>query len=254
MQYAICRPSKYLLPFSVLLSFHICSAQEKTSYYEFGLNAGRMVYQGDLTPSAFGSYATSRLSMGVSVAKSINTAFAIRGAILFGSIAGDDAVYSKPEYRRQRSFNFTSSVRELTAQAVWSLPGVPQYQKGLTGYLFAGGGFSILRVKPDASKFNAEYFGPEAIEIQDGLAADAAHGTPKFLPLLLAGAGVKYYFTQQWGVNAEASYRIIYTDYLDGFSESTNPTYNDHYMNYSIGVVYRTGRRGTALDCPKPVY
>ena len=120
--------------------------------------------------------------------------------------------------------------------------------------LFAGGGFSILRIVPNSDNFNPEFFGAEAAQIQSGLAEDAAHGTPKVLPLLLAGAGVKYFFKPQWGVNAEASYRITYTDYLDGFSRSVNPALNDHYMNYSVGVIYRTGRTGTALDCPKAVY
>jgi len=215
---------------------------------------GRMIYQGDLTPSVLGSYQTSRRSLGITVVKSLNTSFALRGALLFGGIAGSDAIYSKPAYRQQRNFNFTSGVKEITGQAVWHFPGVPQYRKGFTGYLYAGGGVSLLNVEPDASRFNAEFFGPEAAQIQNGLAADAAHGTPKLLPLLLAGAGIKYYFTPQWGVNAEASYRIIYTDYLDGFSQSANPMYNDHYMNYSIGVVYRTGRKGSAIDCPKVVY
>lgn len=254
MQATVRHPSKYLLPFSILLSFNFCSGQESKSYYEIGLNIGRMVYQGDLTPSVLGSFETSRFSMGITVAKSLSTAFAIRGALLFGGVAGNESIYSKPAYRQQRNFNFTSPVKEITGQAVWNLPGVPQYRKGFTGYLFAGGGVSLLNVVPDASRFNAEFFGPEAVQIQNGLAADAAHGTPKLLPLLLAGAGIKYFFKPQLGVHAEASYRISYTDYLDGFSQAVNPELNDHYMNYSIGVVYRTGRKGSSLDCPKVVY
>jgi hypothetical protein len=192
--------------------------------------------------------------MGITVAKAISTSFALRGALVFGSIAGNDAIYSKPAYRQQRNFNFSSSVKEITAQVVWSLPGVPKNQKGFTGYFFAGGGLSVLKVVPNADNFNPEFFGTEAALIQSGLAADAEHGTPKLLPLLLAGAGVKYFFSPRFGVNAEASYRITYTDYLDGFSQSVNPDLNDHYMNYSVGIIYRTGRVGSAVDCPKIVY
>ncbi len=254
MQHIIRIPFKYPLFLSVLCSFHFSYGQEAKSVYEFGLNAGRMIYQGDLTPSALGSYQTSRLSIGFTVAKVISPSLAVRGALLIGGISGDDALYSKPAYRQQRNFNFSSSVKEITAQAVWSFPGVPQNQKGFSGYLFAGGGFSVLRVVPNADNFNPEFFGPEAVQIQNGLAQDADHGTPRVLPLLIAGAGAKYFFKPQWAVNAEASYRITYTDYLDGFSRSANPELNDHYMNYSIGIIYRTGRAGSALDCPKVVY
>jgi len=254
MQTTIRELLKYPLLLSGLFSVQFCVAQESKSSYEIGLNAGRMIYQGDLTPSALGSYKTSRLSVGLTFAKPISTSLAIRAALLFGGISGDESIYSKPAYRQQRNFNFTSSVREITAQAVWSFPGVPLNKKGFSAYAFAGGGFSLMRVVPNSDNFNPEFFGAEAAQIQSGLAEDAAHGTPRLLPLLLAGAGVKYFFNPQWGVNAEASYRITYTDYLDGFSQSVNPALNDHYMNYSVGVIYRTGRIGTALDCPKVVY
>jgi hypothetical protein len=254
MQTTIRELLRYPLLLSGLFSVHFCMSQENRQVYEIGLNAGRMIYQGDLTPSALGSFQTSRLSIGLTFAKPISTSLAIRAALLFGGISGDEAIYSKPAYRQQRNFNFTSSVREITVQAVWSFPGVPQQQKGFSAYAFAGGGFSLLRVVPNSDNFNPEFFGADAARIQSGLAEDAAHGTPKLLPLLLAGAGVKYFFKPQWGVNAEASYRITYTDYLDGFSRSANPDLNDHYMNYSIGVIYRTGRTGTALDCPKVAY
>jgi hypothetical protein len=39
------------------------------------------------------------------------------------------------------------------------------------------------------------------------------------------------------------------TDYLDGFSQAANPTENDHYGIYSIGAVYRIGKKNT-LACP----
>jgi hypothetical protein len=64
------------------------------------------------------------------------------------------------------------------------MPGVPQNQKGFTGYVFAGGGVSLVNVVPNSDNFNSEIFGTEAIQIQSGLAADAAHGTPKLLPVL----------------------------------------------------------------------
>lgn len=253
MEFDIRISSKYILPISAFLSFQICQGQINKPVYEIGLHAGSMVYQGDLTPSALGSFQTARFSKGLSLARVISTSLSIRGNIEFGALAGNDGVYSKPAYRQQRNFNFSTSVREFTAQLVWHFPGVAVNEKGFTTYAFAGGGLSLLRITPDASRFNPEFFGTEAPQIQEGLAADAAHGTPGLLPVLIAGAGLKYFFKPQWAVNAEASYRLIYSDYLDGFSQSVNPALNDHYMNYSVGIIYRTGRKGSALDCPKVI-
>ena len=142
----------------------------------------------------------------------------------------------------------------MTGQVVWSYPGVTRYERGFSPYVFVGAGVSKMNIQPDATDFNAEFFGAEAAQIEAGLAADTDHGTPVILPVGTAGIGFKYFFTGQWGANAEASYRITYSDYLDGFSQSVNPKLNDHFMNYSVGILYRNGRKGTAtssLNCPK---
>ncbi len=252
MLYFIRNTLKYWFIVCLLGVFNFSYSQAKNADLEFGLSVGRMVYQGDLTPSILGSFQTSRSFVGFTAAKNLSSSFALRVALLIGNMQGNDAIYAKPAYRRQRNFSFTSSVKELTAQAVYSFPGIEQGSTGFTGYVFGGGGLSALNIVPNAQNFNPEYFGAaETARIQSGLASDAQHGTPKLLPLLIVGVGMKYFIKPKWGVNAEASYRFIYTDYLDGFSESANPAYNDHYMNYSIGVVYRPDRKGSALDCPK---
>ncbi len=228
--------------------------QVKEPRYEFGLSLGRIVYQGDLTPSALGSFRSSKFSYGLTAARVLSTALSVRASFLHGGLSGNDGLYSVPEYRKQRNFNFTSTVNELTAQLVWSVPGVPVYQKGFSAYLFAGGGAAHMSIRPNASGFNAEFFGSEAAAIQQGLDADSAHGLPGIVPLLIAGGGVKYFFTPSWAINAEASYRLSNSDYMDGFSESVNPELNDHYMNYSVGVIYRRSKRNSGTDCPMVRY
>lgn len=245
--------SRAILPFSVFLSITVARGQD-LPFYEFGLNLGRMVYQGDLTPSPIGSFRTSRTSFGITAARILPMSFSVRASFVHGGLAGNDGIYSSPAYRQQRNFRFTSPVNELAAQLVWSYPGVPRYGKGFSPYFFAGAGISMFRVRPDASGFNAEFFGTEAADIQAGLAQDQQHGTPGVLPIVMAGGGLKYFFHQSWGVNLEASYRTAFSDYLDGFSQSVNPTLNDHYMNYSVGVLYRKGKKGSSVDCPKIKY
>jgi hypothetical protein len=233
----------------VSLSFLISvgsTAQVKMGKYEFGVGLGMVVYQGDLTPSALGSYRTSRFGFNIHAGKLISSSLVVRGNLLWGRLAGDDSKYSTPAYRQQRNFNFNATVRELSAQLVW----LPVKEKKISPYLFGGAGLSSLRISRDWSRINYNYFDAEASGIAASLAVDSAHRLPTLTPVLISGAGVKYFISNSLALNAEYSYRIMRTDYLDGFSVAANPDKKDHYMNYSVGVVYHTGRKNRSLDCP----
>lgn len=229
------------------------TAQNNNPKYEFGVNLGFLVYQGDLTPKRLGSFETQKFALGLHASRLLSPSFSVRGNFVWGKLKGDEGVYDSPDYRKMRNFNFTSPVIELTAQLVWNPLRRNYIDKGFSPYLFAGGGFALLRIKRDYSNINTTYFNPESSEVWAGLAADSAHALPRILPVIPVGAGVKYYFSPRWGVNAETSYRLSYSDYVDGFSQAANPKQNDHYLNYSIGVVYRTGKKDL-MKCPVMKY
>lgn len=231
----------------------VACAQLSNPRYEWGINLGFLVYQGDLTPKRFGSFETQKFSLGLHVSRLFSHYFSVRANLLFGTLKGDESKYDNPEYRKQRNFAFTSPVTELSAQLVWNTMGRNYITRGFSPYIFAGAGFALLHIKPDASNINTIYFDPEVSEVWAGLAADSAHALPRVLPVIPVGAGVKYFFSQRLALNAEASYRLAYTDYIDGFSQSVNPQRNDHYLNYSIGLVYRTGKKDQ-LACPVVKY
>jgi outer membrane receptor protein involved in Fe transport len=71
------------------------------------------------------------------------------------------------------------------------------------------------------------------------LAADMSHPLPKAIPVIPIGAGIRYGITPALSVTAEASYRVTFTDYLDGFSQVANPNKDDRYYSWSIGLVYK---------------
>jgi hypothetical protein len=238
---------------SALLFFSGLLAQDEKPRYEFGINLGFLVYQGDLTPNRIGAFETQKFSVGLHASRILNSTVLVRGHLLLGKLKGDDAVYTKPEYRQQRNFNFTSPVTELTAQMVYNPLGRNYIEKGFSPYVFAGVGLSLVKVNRDWSNFNAEYFGSETSEISTGLAADAARNTPRLLPVIPIGSGIKYFFTPRLAANVEASYRLTRTDYLDGFSQAANAQKGDHYLNYSAGIIYRTGSKNK-LNCPKIKY
>lgn len=221
--------------------------------YEFGINLGFTVYQGDLTPQQLGSFRTQKLALGLHASKLLSPSFSVRGAFLRGRLKGDDGLYANPEYRQQRNFNFSTPVTEFTGQFVWNPLARNYAEKGFSPYFFAGAGFAFLRVKRDWSGFNSSYFDSETSTIFSGLAADTVHSVPRLIPVIPVGMGVKYFFTPKLGMNAEAAYRLGYTDYLDGFSEAANPAKKDHYLNYSIGIIYRSGTKNR-LSCPKILY
>ena len=225
------------------------SAQSSNPRYEFGVNLGFLVYQGDLSPERLGSFKTQKFFVGLHASKILNPSLSVRGNLSFGKLKGDDAKFSTPEYHQQRNFNFTTPVTELSAQFVWNVTGKNYADKGFSPYLFAGAGLAFLKIKKDYSNINTNYFDAETSEIWAGLAADSAHKLPRIIPVIPVGAGVKYFITPNWAVNAEGSYRIATTDYLDGFSEAANPDKKDNYLGYSIGVIYRTGKKNR-LACP----
>lgn len=239
-----------------MISMFICieakqaQSQNATNKFEIGAGAGVFIYQGDLTPSRFGSFKTPGYVFTLFGAKILDEFLSLRTNLSFGKLRGDDAKYSSPAWRQQRNFNFSSTVLEISELAVWNISGANKFIKPKTfsPYLFAGIGFSFLNTKRDWSRFNSEYFAGEPATLS-GLTADAKHSLPKIIPVLPVGAGVRYSLSQQLSAFAESSYRFTATDYLDGFSKAANPAKNDHYTNYSVGLIYRLGINNP-LDCP----
>ena len=230
----------------IALSFlqpEVC-AQSQLSRYEIGVNAGTFIYQGDLTPSPVGSFRTPGYVFGINVARRFTNTLAARLDFSYGGLRGDDAAYSQPPFRKERAFRFSAPVRELTASIVYH----PLHmQRRLNPYLFAGVGGSFVKINRDYSRFNAEYFPLEGIS--EGIAQDAAHPLPRFIPVAPVGVGLRYALSKKISVNGEAAYRFMSTDYLDGFSLAANPELKDHYYKFSVGVTYAIGAR-SKYDCP----
>lgn len=223
-------------------------AQIKQPKFEAGVAVGAFVYQGDLSPYRFGSWKTIRPGFVLHGSKFLNRTMALRLQLSIASLHGDDGKYDHPAYRQQRNFNFRTSLIELSPQFVWSPPDWSDAGKQLSPYLFGGAALSLVRIRRDASAFNAAYFEAEP-ELFSRLAMDLSARTPKVMPSVPVGAGMRYSLSPTIVVNAEASYRFLFTDYLDGFSRAANPERYDHYYNIAVGIIYRFGRKNS-WDCP----
>jgi hypothetical protein len=216
--------------------------------YELGVNGGLFIYMGDLTPNDLGSFRTMKPVIGISGSRIVNNALAARANLVFGGLRGDESKYANPAYRRQRNLSFRSSVFEISAQMVWNPLGKNYSDKGFSPYLFGGAGLSFLKINRDWSRFNAEFFSAEP-NIVNGLAADQNHRVPRALPVFPLGAGLRYFVSPRISVHTETTYRVAFSDYLDGFSEAANPSKLDHYYSQTIGLIYRLGKKNM-LGCP----
>lgn len=221
--------------------------QSGLSKYEVGLSGGVLVYQGDLTPERLGAYKTMKPQLALHIYRKLNTSFSLRLNINRGKLYGDDAKYANPDWRQQRNFNFTTPVTELSVQGIWSF--LENRSPRFSPYVFAGAGVSFVNIKRDYSNFNAAYFG-ENSDVSARLAEDIATSTPRVIPVVPVGAGVRYYLNDRFSLIGETSYRFSFTDYLDGFSKSANPAKKDHYLGHSVGVVYSFGKKNKGLGCP----
>jgi hypothetical protein len=240
---SIPRKTELLAAILMLMCSQLCGQVKK---FEFGAGLGMMIYQGDLTPSAWGSYRTARFGLNLHAGKMLNSSLLLRANLLVGRLAGDESKYSSPAYRQERNFKFHAAARELTGQLVW----LPLKENRLSPYVFVGAGLVSLSVNRDWSGINYDYFSGEASAMATALAVDSTQRIPGNTPVGLAGVGLKYFISENLAVNAEYSYRVMRTDYLDGFSFSADPDQKDHYMSYAIGIIYHTGRKKRPMDCP----
>ena len=215
-----------------------------------GLNGGVYVYQGDLTPERFGSFKTSQPGFSFFAKKPINNFLAARLHISIAKLMGDDSRYSSPAYMQHRNFYFTTPVKEFSAQLIWNILRKTSDDRGIMPYLFSGAGVSFIGVKKDYSRVDTSFYSPIS-EFSENLAIDNAKGTPRSLLSVPVGIGAEYSISNRFSVNVEISYRFIFTDYLDGFSQSAGPKYKDHYHSTSAGLIYKFGKKDKGgVGCP----
>ena len=244
----------FILIYNLFQSAH---AQDNSRPYEFGLAGGLSVYQGDLTPNPLGSFETMRFAINLHAGKVLNRFFMVRANFIYSELRGDDRIYDHPAYRKQRNFNFQSPLSELSVLLLYNPLGKNYSNKGFSTYIFAGAGLSLLSIKRDHSAFNPAYFG-DGSDLSQRIAVDDAHIPPHSIPAVPVGVGIRYNLTERIAVNAETSYRFLFTDYLDGFSKAASPALNDHYHTTTVGVIYRTGGNRTGgknkNGCPAMKY
>jgi hypothetical protein len=222
-------------------------AQSKLSKWQFGLQGGVNVYMGDLTPEPAGAYKTLKPALVLYAARVLSPSFMLRGNLLLSALRADESRYSKPEWRRQRNFSFSTPVTELSGLLVWNIfKNNDNYlDRKLSPYLMGGAGVGFMRVRRDASRMDPVIF-DDGSEVRTGLAQDLAVAPPRTQLVLPFGAGVEYMISPRVSLTAETNFRYTFSDYIDGFSQAANPDKKDYYYTHTLGVVVKMGNDGSS--------
>jgi Domain of unknown function (DUF6089) len=226
------------------------SAQINFNKWQVGVSGGIFVYQGDLTPTDYGSYKTIKPVFSGHISRILNRSLLLRTNVAVGKLYGNDAKYSNPEWRQYRNYSFTTPVTEISELLVWNMKSNNGNELGLrfSPYAFAGLGVSFLNVKRDYSQFDERYFAGST-SIINGLNADMNATPPRSALVIPIGLGIEFYLTPKLSLTAETNFRYTANDYLDGFSLGANPESDDFYHSNTIGLIYRFGK-GNNLGCP----
>jgi hypothetical protein len=241
--------SKILLLIIVIsISVSKSRAQLNSYHFEAGINIGTLLYQGDLIESTFGSFKGAKPMVNLWVAKPFTPHLSWRANLTFGSLSADESRFSSPSWKQDRNFAFSTPVTEITGMVVFNPYGDngKQSYHTLTPYVMIGAGTSFLNTKRDWSRIDSN--STLKSSIQAGLTRDSLQALPRVLPVIPVGAGLRWMVTPNIAVNAEATMRFAFTDYIDGFSYSANPKRKDAYYGISLGVSFLFG--GNGVRCP----
>ncbi|MFK8056530.1 MAG: DUF6089 family protein [Saprospiraceae bacterium] len=195
-------------------------AQSEDRYFEVGLKAGIVNYQGDLQKSLF-TAAGSNALLGGFLRYSLNENFAVRGVLEGGTISADDADNSD---LAARGFSFESNIVAGEIVVEYLPLGKERFQNGIyfsqiNPYVFAGLGTALA----DAEVTTAN-------PADAGLFPEAGDRSTFFtLPL---GAGVRADVVSGIAVGLEANFRATFNDYLDGVSVNGRADRNDWFWTF----------------------
>lgn len=182
---------------------------------EVGFLLGTSFYMGELNPST--PFGASKFAGGIFYRYNINKRFALRGNLLFATVAGSDIKNNK---NNLRNLSFTSPITELSAIIEINFIeldpiGTSGRKNWFSPYLF--GGIGVFNFNPKAEYEGVMYaLQPLGTEGQ-GLSGMKS----KYALTALAipfGLGIKINFAKRISVGLEWGMRYTLTDYLDDVS------------------------------------
>ena len=228
--------------FSFLFLSNIALAQS----FEAGLTLGATAYNGDIDIVAKNVGSAINPAIGILGKYRLSNKFLVRAQLLTSKLSASEKKHPTA-WRAERGLSFEAKLTELSALLEYEVI----TKRRFTGFTFGGLGVSYFNPK---TNFNL----PNKYIDDANPDADA-----KFKKITLAiplGIGLKYSLPQDFYLSAEAGYRFVFTDYLDGISKIANPKRNDayYYAGLTITKAFGGGKSGANRqfkqgegNCPK---
>ena len=179
--------------------------------FELGGWIGISNYFGDLNTNF--NLSKPGLSAGINYRLLFNDRLAYKASLNYGSVRADDKNSSNP-FEHERNLSFKSPIFDLTNQFEFNF--MP-YKHGtstdyFTPYILIG--LNIFYYNPtaelDGKKYNLREYGTEGQALGEEYF--------QFSSGFVTGGGIKWDINHKLSINIEASYRFIFTDYLDDVS------------------------------------
>jgi len=208
----------------------------KSQDIDIGVFGGGSYYLGDLNPGR--QFLFTRPAFGGIVRFNLNERWAIRGQLLRGEVAGDDAVSKANEMRNLR---FTSNITEFSTIIEFNfleyLSGSHVYY--FSPFLFAGPAFFTFNPKTD---FRGQSYALRDIGTE-GQIDDERYSL--YSSAFAFGLGFRYSLNSKLGMSLEWGMRKTFTDYLDDIS-------GNYYVDFTQLTPAEIGARQVLSD-PSPI-
>ncbi len=225
-----------LLLLLVVSTGSVVEAQRRNTrflpYSTVSFGGGTSTYYGDL--AGYGNLVKSTLTLprwnvGFSYARQFTPHFAVRAALTYARITGDDYNYSQSDLVKYstifaRNLHFRNDLKEFALTGVYNF--IPEGRTSekrpkLSPYIF--GGFAAVAHSPEArtpvdenNPTNSRVW----VKLQPlGTEGQGQPGYAKPYSLITfaipVGAGVKWKINDEFNIGIEVGYRYTFTDYLD---------------------------------------
>lgn len=206
--------------------------------WEGGLFLGGSYYQGDVhcrSRDGLGVLPQTNLAYGLFLKRNLSNTLGIKVNVLRGSLTGSDLDFEDNTGHVRRGFSFESPLTEFSGVLEWDLLGNRRYSKAtfqrvLSPYLIGGLGVQISGADVNWNSRSDGKILTDQNQIQN------SHF------VLPYGIGLRYNISDQVNIAVEGVARKVFSDYLDGISESGNPDVNDWDGFAGVTLGFKLGK------------
>jgi OmpA-OmpF porin, OOP family len=210
--------------------------QAQSAKWEFVPHIGTSHYMGDVVVPNYPRPQSANLAYGLGLRRNLSERWSLRLAGQGTTIEGDDRDFDDLALR---GFSFTGQMAELSLMAEYDPFGKKRYSKGylkrtFSPYFMAGVGGTYFDPTVDFNENSNSALLPRIREDQNN--------TDQIVLMIPFGAGIRYDLSPSVTIGIESAFRLPFTDYLDGISQSANPDKRDWYMTTGLTLAFRFGK------------